>query len=286
MRADFDLYVPGRSLLHRLDPRAKLLLAAELSLILFLLPRLEVVLGILALTQVLLLTARIPWSRLVMVWRSMLPLVLLVFVLWVLLQPGSDQTLFQAWRVRITMGGINLAAMMALRLIALAFTIFLWLFTTDQNAMVRGFVGLGLPYEWGLVLALALRYLPVFAGLYAQISDAQRARGLDLEKGNFLQRLQARQPILIAVIISALRTGQALGWALEARALGAALPPGVHRTTWRPLRFSREDWLVVVLLLVVGAFVVTLRVAGFALLGASCFNGRLWMGLGALGYVR
>ena len=109
--------------------------------------------------------------------------------------------------------------------------------------MVRGFVALGLPYEWGLTVALSLRYLPILAGLIEQVREAQEARGLDLQQRGFMARLRAYGPILVSVMIGALRHGERLGWALESRALG-----GAQRTDFRPLRLRREDLLALALL--------------------------------------
>ena len=89
-----------------------------------------------------------------------------------------------------------------------------------------------------MTLALALRYLPVFSGLFAQVRDAQAARGLNLEERRFWQRLRAYRPVLVAMVILALRQSEQLGWALEARALGAQ---GVRRTVFHPLRLRRTD---------------------------------------------
>ena len=147
--------------------------------------------------------------------------------------------------------------MLALRLLALAVVILLWLYTTDQTDMIRGFLALRLPYEWGLTLALALRYLPTFATLFQQISEAQQARGLDLAQRKLWQRLRAYQPVLVAMMISALRQSERLGWALEARALGAQ---GVRRTTFRALHMRRSDYLVLILLAGVLAGEIILRI--------------------------
>ena len=70
----------------------------------------------------------------------------------------------------------------------LAFVVYAWLFSTDQTTLVRGLVALGLPFQWGLTLAMALRYLPTMANAFRMISDAQQARALDLRKGNPIQR--------------------------------------------------------------------------------------------------
>ncbi len=147
------------------------------------------------------------------------------------------------------------AALLTTRLLALSLAFFFWLSTTDQGEMTRGFVALGLPYEWGLMIALALRYLPILAGLFEQVREAQEARGLDLAQHGLAARLQAYRPILIAVVIGALRPAERLGWALEARALGG----GSRRTVFRPLRLRRDDVLAIAFLGLVLAAAIALR---------------------------
>ncbi len=261
MAVSFDLFVPGRSWLHRLDPRVKLLLSATITLLLFLWPRPEVIaLALLALHGAL-WWAGVPWPRLRWVWVMMLPLHVMVPLAWFLLQPVGP--VFAAWGpFRLSWGGAWHGLWAVLRLDALAFAAFLWLFTTAPAQIMRTFVGLRLPHTLALILALSIRYLPTVAGLYEQIRDAQQARGLVLDEGPWWRRLQARLPILVAVVIGTLRLAQALGWALETRALGATLPPGKTRTVWHPLRMTRDDKMVLGILLFAIMIMIGVRVGG------------------------
>jgi energy-coupling factor transport system permease protein len=188
----------------------------------------------------------------------MLPLVSLVFVLTTIFGSASDggPVWVQAGPFAISPSSILQGAQLALRLLALALIIFVWLFTTDQASMVRGFSALRMPYNWALTLTLSLRYLPIFAGLFAQVRDAQQARGLDLQQRGLRERLRAYRPVLVAMIINALRQSEHLGWALEARALGAA---GVRRSVFRPLHIRRDDYIVMAVLMLVLVISVTLR---------------------------
>jgi energy-coupling factor transporter transmembrane protein EcfT len=186
----------------------------------------------------LLLSAHVPAQRILRLWRNMSIVLLLVFLLSALFAGGDSPILFSLGPLNIRVAGVEQGARLALRLLALAMVFAVWLYTTDQTDMVRGFVALHMPYEWGLTLALAFRYLPTFGSLYARIKDAQQARGLDLDAGSLWERVQAYQPILIALVVSALRHGEALGWALEARGLGAT----DHRTVFKPLHMHRLDW--------------------------------------------
>ncbi len=255
MTVAYDVYVPGRSWLHTLDPRVKLLLSLDLTLLLFLWTSpLSIALTLIGL-QVLLWRAGVPWTRLRWVWWVMLPLHLFVPLAWFLFQPVGS-TFFEWGIIRLSWGGLWHGIWMVLRLDALAFAAFLWLFTTEPAQMLRTFVGLRMPYTFALMLALALRYLPTIAALYLQIQDAQAARGLALDTGPWFRRLQARLPILIAVIISTLRLAQSLGWALETRGLGATS----RRTVWRPLRMRPQDKWSLAVLLGIGMMIVILRV--------------------------
>jgi energy-coupling factor transport system permease protein len=258
MPGTFDLYVHRHTGLHRLDPRVKFAFVVEAVFFLFLWPSLWVAMGVILVCFLLARWARVPAAQLAGVARTLAPLMALVFVLTALFGGGPSRILFLIGPLPVTVGAVWQGLLLASRLLALALIFFLWLATTDQASMVRGFLALGMPYTWGLTLALALRYLPIFAGLFEQVCDAQRARGLNLEQRGFWQRLQAYRPVLVAMVISALRNSERLGWALESRALGAA---GVRRTVFRPLRLRRADLLGFALLLAVLAAALALRIS-------------------------
>jgi energy-coupling factor transport system permease protein len=115
-----------------------------------------------------------------------------------------------------------------------------------------------------LVLAIGLRYIPTFYGLYTVVSEAQQARALDLTRGSpsmssghrFFTRVRSYLPILVAMMISALRTSEKLARAMESRALGL---PGVKRTCLRDIRFRPADYVYAVLLITVFSVLLTLR---------------------------
>ena len=252
MQLAFDLYVGRDTWLQKLDPRVKLFFVVVATAFLFIGPWIWMAVAMALACTALLRVAQVPWPQIGRVWRAMGVLAAMVLVLTAIFGGGGGTVLLQLGPVVVTVGSLAQGLLLAARLVALALVFALWLFTTGQSAMVRGFVALRMPYEWGLTLALALRYVPIFAGLYSQVRDAQQARGLDLAQGGLRGRLRALQPVLIAMIITALRNSEHLGWALEARALGAR---GVRRTVFRPLRMARTDWLAA------GVLVVALLVA-------------------------
>ena len=246
MSLQYDLYQTGDSWLHRVDPRVKLAFALCGCVILLLFRNLWIMLITLGLTHFALLSARIARKRLAWVWRMTLPTMTMIALLWLVFYRGQGPAIFAWWFIEIDTYNLVEGAVMALRIGALAFVIFVWLFSTNQTDLVRGLVALGLPYEWGLTLAMALRYLPTMANAFRLVSDAQQARALDLTRGNPLKRARAYLPITVAMLITALRTAQNLSYALESRALGASK----RRTYMRQLHFGWSDtaWIVAIVL--------------------------------------
>lgn len=257
MSFSFDLYVERRSWLHRLDARVKLLFVAVASGLLLAYHDLPVMLGALAGAHAILLSAGIPRSRIRWVWRMMLPITILIPILWLLFYDDGGRLLLSFWFVRVTTMDVVRGLAVALRVDALAFVFFIWLFSTDQATLVRSLVRLGLPYEWGLVVAIAFRYLPTFYGVFGTIQDAQQARALDLSKGGPLKRARSYLPILVAMIITALRTTENLSRALEARAFGSR----TRRTCLHDLHARPLDVAVAVGMLVAAAALVWVRVS-------------------------
>ncbi|MHB1317019.1 MAG: energy-coupling factor transporter transmembrane component T family protein [Anaerolineae bacterium] len=256
----YDLYQPGRSWLHRVDPRVKLAFVLCASLCLLVTVNLWLILAMLVLMHVLLLSAGVSLSRIGGVWRVVLPTVLLIAILWVLLNPTSGRA-WVIWGAHdgVRIGPLNLAHGLAigLRIAALALAVFVWLYTTDAGSLVLSLVALGLPYTWGLTAGMALRYLPTMAGVFRSISEAQQARSLDLHAGGLVQRARAYIPISVAMLISALRTAQSVSYGLESRALGAT----PRRTYLHRLHVRSVDVVYALAILLVTAGYLGARVA-------------------------
>lgn len=262
----FDLYVPRDGWLHRLDPRTKLLLTAVGLAICLLFPQPLALAAVLVGYHVLLLAAGIPWARLSWLWGRMLPLTIMIL----LLQPffasgGEGQVIWQIGGlgrpdlIRWTVEGVMAGVAFALRVNGMAFVAAGLLFSTEPSALVQGLVKLGLPYEWGLTVSLAIRYLPTTYGLYQSIYEAQQARGWDPGHGHFLHRVRNYLPMLVAVMIAALRMADNLGMALAVRGLGAPY----RRSTLHDIRFRPVDWTLSLLLMLILAGSVALRLAWF-----------------------
>jgi len=255
----FDLFVPRSSWLHLLDPRTKLLLTLVGLTVCLLFEQLAVLGCVLIAFHLLLLTAGVPWERLRWLWGRMLPLTFMILLLQPFFSSAEGGVLWQVGPLRWTVEGVLMAAVFALRVNGMAFVVAALLFSTEPTLLVRGLVKLGLPYEWGLTVSLAIRYLPTTYGLYQSIYQAQQARGWDPGRGNFLRRARNYLPMLVAVMIAALRMADNLGMALAARGFGAER--SVRRTMLRDIYYRPVDWLMTAALVLLLAASFVLRVS-------------------------
>ncbi|MHB9034342.1 MAG: energy-coupling factor transporter transmembrane component T family protein [Anaerolineae bacterium] len=234
----YDLYQPGSTWLYRLDPRVKLFASICGSVLVLLSRNFWLVAGSLIAIVAILLSAGIRRTTILSSGRVLGPIMLMVMLFTALLTPADGQILFEFWIIKCTTGSLSLGVTLGLRIAVLAFIILAWLYTTDQSAITRSLVALGLPYPWGLTLSMALRFIPQLATTFRQISDAQQARALELYKGSIFHRARAFIPIIVSMIITSLRTAEALSRALVSRGFGAPY----KRSVWRKLHMRPADW--------------------------------------------
>jgi energy-coupling factor transport system permease protein len=243
MSQRFEVYVAGDSWLHRLDPRAKLWAALLAGTAGLLFKQIAVLAGLLLLTHLALLSARISGDHIRWLWARLVPLLVLILILQPLFLPGPGPDLLRLGPLRLTVSGLLEGVSFALRAAVLTFVAAILLLTTDTTPLVQGLVKLGLPYPWGLTVGLAIRYLPTTYGLFVTVSEAQQARGWIVGQGSFVKRARSYLPILVATIIAALRLSDNLGLALAARGLGYP----ARRTALHDIHFGAGDWLALVL---------------------------------------
>ncbi len=260
MSATFDIYVPGRSFLHEVDPRVKIAFVAFITILLLIWFNLPLFLLLLLLTHLALIGSGVGWRRIGGIWRALIPFLVLISALWPVFAREGTPVLIHFGPLLITGHGVIGGVATAARFAAISFSFIVWLATTDQRALVRSFVRLGLPFTLGMSLTIGLRFIPTFAALFQSVSEAQQSRGLVLA-GRGIGRAKAMIPILVASLVTALRMSEQLSWTLEARAFGAP----VKRTTLHDLSMRPVDWLVFVAI-----------AGGFAGLLAATF----WLGFG------
>lgn len=233
-----DLYTEADTFLHRMDPRVKVVSILLLSLLAFLVTNLYSLLVLLAFIFLLLFLSRATLSRTLFALKFVVRFMLLIVILWPLFDPTGTPVLATLGPVKITEPAIWRGVTSAVRVGCLATVWYILMFTTSQRDLVRALVKMGVRFDFGLALAISLRFLPTFGALIENIKDAQRARGLELGKGGLLKRSKNYVAVLVPTIVSALRTADTLALALQSRAYGAR----ADRTYLRDLTMRAADY--------------------------------------------
>lgn len=214
------LYVEGDSAIHRLNPLTKLTYTLVALGLLFVWPRWEVSLTVLALAVILLTSAGVVGRFLAITWglaAVFLPTLFLIQGLW---HPGNATVLFTLGPLQVGREGILFAADLSLRLLAiLASSLFLML-TTRPSALVEALVAHGFPPRMGYALQLSLQILPTMAATARRIAVAQQARGIEVG-GTLLARARGLLPLLGPLLRVSLVAVQERAMALEVRGFGA-----------------------------------------------------------------
>jgi energy-coupling factor transport system permease protein len=247
------LYLPRATALHRLHPQVKLGLFVGFFACAF---NMEDAIAIVPL--VLVLGALYFWAEATPNVRRLRPLFLAVpigsFVIWTIFyRSGAPLPIFSDVPLLQGRGpsgeGIRYAAAMALKLVTFLGASILFLSITRVEEFTEALRNLGLPYRVSFTIALAFRLVPLFVGSSVTVVAAQRARGLDFERGGVWTRLKRYAPVLVPVFMGALRRADGMAMALEARGFGAERP----RTSFVRSRFGARDFYATV---VIAAWVV------------------------------
>ena len=254
-------YFPGQSVIHRLDPRTKLVMLVVYIVALFLAESwVSYGLMFLFLASVIWLST-IPLKAIV---RGMKPLVVILIFTGVLnlFFTQDGEMLFHFWIFTVTTGGFSRAVMMMSRILMLITGTFLLTYTTSPIALTDGLESLmnplkkvGVPvHELSMMMCIALRFIPTLIEETDKIMCAQKARGADFETGSLMDRAKALIPILVPLFISAFRRADELATAMECRCYQG----GEGRTKMKLLRYHREDFLsyAVGVVLLVGVIVL------------------------------
>lgn len=238
-------FFPGTSVVHRLDPRTKLLLLVGYIVALFVAAGWVSYAVCFVFLAMSIAVSRIPLKA---IFRGLKPLVvILIFtgILNLFFTPGTP--IFQLGFLTVTWEGLAQAVKMMLRIMMLISGTFLLTYTTSPIALTDGLESLLGPlkaikvpvHELSMMMCIALRFIPTLIEETDKIMSAQKARGADFESGNLLQRAKALVPILVPLFISAFRRADELATAMECRCYQG----GDGRTKMKLLRYRRDDYV-------------------------------------------
>ena len=239
----YTLYLERDSFLHRLDPRVKIIssLFGVVALILFNSPVLLFSLFLL-IVFILVFLGKITLKEVFKVLKPLIPISVIAMIIW--------PFILKPWYF-----GLFIGFGYGIRLLSVALLTLGLIMTTPQRDLILGFIKMGMPYEIGLTLTIALRYIPTLYMLAQTIMDAQKSRGLELERGNFIQKAKNTIPVLIPLIIASIKTAHELSIALESRAFGASK----RRTFLHNIKMEMKDYIALGITLASFLFAVYMR---------------------------
>lgn len=238
-------YYPGESVIHRLDPRSKLLIVSSLIVGIFFVRRLEGLAGFAAIICLIAVLARIPLGYLLRSLRPLLIVIILTFAVNALFTPGD--AVATVWIVTVTREGIQRGLFMTIRLVLLITASSLLTLTTSPMSLTDGlertlnpFKRIGVPaHEFAMMMTIALRFIPTLLEEADRTMKAQMARGADFESGSLIRRARSFIPLLVPLFIGAFRRADDLAVAMEARCYRG----GEGRTRFKILRMELRDYL-------------------------------------------
>ena len=256
-------YFPGHSLIHRLDPRIKIILTIAYIVMLFLVKEFIGFAISIAFLLILYLVSTIPLKMILKGLKPVLPLILFTSVLNIFFVKG-DTILWQWGIFTISWQGIRLAIFMSIRILALIAGSSLLTYTTSPIALTDGIERLLKPlkyikfpvHELAMMMTIALRFIPTLLEETDKIMSAQKARGADMESGGLIQRAKALIPILIPLFISAIRRAEELALAMECRCYHG----GEGRIRMKQLHLSGRDIVACVVMAGCMTVVILLRI--------------------------
>jgi len=257
-------YFPGDSVVHKLDPRTKLLMVILYIVALFLANGFVGYAVMLAVTAMFVKLSKVPPKAMFRGLKSVVLIIVLTAVLNVFYTEGT--VLVQIWKLKITYEGIIRAVFMVLRIVMLICGTFLLTYTTAPVALTDGMELLLNPlkklkvpvHEMSMMMSMALRFIPTLIEETDKIMSAQKARGADFETGSLMDRAKALLPILVPLFISAFRRADELAVAMESRCYNG----GAGRTRMKQLRYETRDFLALGFGVVLIAGMVVLQVVG------------------------
>ncbi|MFW9910195.1 MAG: energy-coupling factor transporter transmembrane component T family protein [Candidatus Thorarchaeota archaeon] len=233
-------YTRQKSIIHDLDPRAKLVFSIILAAISLMFS--EIVPLLLVLTFLIpMIAAAKSLRRWAKSMRGLAALLIFIIIFNTLLSTAEYP--------------FSYSIALSLRLIALMTSFSLFFLTVHPDELSQALIQMRVRFEFAFAMSMAMRYVPTLGQEAYAIMDAQRARGVELDKGNLLKRIRNIVPIIVPLIIVSIRRALSVAESMESRGFGAS----ENRTYLETLSFRKRDWAVVILSLVILVALIYVR---------------------------
>lgn len=255
-------YYPGESVIHRLDPRIKIIGTLLYVVALFVVNDFIGMLGAAVALGLIIAVSRVPLKFMLKGLKPIFLIILFTFLLNLFMIPG--EVLAKVWIFTITKEGLHTAFFMAARLILLILGASLLTLVTKPISLTDGIEALlsplqkiGVPsHELAMMMSIALRFIPTLLEETDKIMKAQQARGADFESGNIIKRAKSLIPLLVPLFISAFRIAQDLAMAMEARCYSG----GKNRTRMNGMKLRGRDFSAIIIYILFLAGIIAERI--------------------------
>ena len=259
LRVPFGQYIPGKSIVHKLDPRTKLILLVCYIVLIFCTFNFYALGVTIALAIAFMLLSRVPVKQYLKSMKMMIVIIIITSVF--NLFYGGGKTYLTIGPLSITEGGINNSIFIVTRIVCLLIASASLTFTTSPTDLTAGIEMLMKPlkvlhvktHEIAMMMSIALRFVPTLLEETDKIMLAQKSRGANMDEGNIIKRAKALIPIFIPLFVSAFRRAFDLAMAMECRCYNG----GNGRTKLNTLKLSKRDYFsYITFLLLIGVIVV------------------------------
>lgn len=203
----------GTTIFHKMDPRAKLVYIVLFTALSVIFLNIFVLIAIFFSTVPIVLIARINSKWWQSIWGSKFFIAMIFLFNFIIFVFSPNLNLMSA---------LLTATSMSIRFLALISIFSVFFLTTSPEDLTQSMVQLKVPYDYALTFNMAMRFVPTLSRETQIIMDAQKSRGLEMEKGNLIQRIRNYIPVLIPLIISSFRRAELVADAMESRAFGAS----------------------------------------------------------------
>lgn len=251
-------FFPGDSILHRLDPRTKIILLFVLIILIFLADGVAAYALLTVATAALVFVSKIPP---ITVLKSLKPLSwIILFTLLIHFISHDGEVLAKFFIFKVTDEGLKFGILLSLRLVLIIILSSLLTFTTSpikltdaMEKILSPLAKIGVPsHELAMMMTIALRFIPTLLEETDKIIKAQKSRGADFESGNIFRRLKNFVPVLVPLFLSSFRRADDLAMAMEARCYRG----GIGRTHLKILKFSRADFFAAFFVILFSALII------------------------------
>lgn len=255
-------YYPVNSILHRLDPRVKLLGTVVYIAAIFIINNIWGLVLLSAVLAVLIIMSEVSPGHIFKGLRIMIFLIAMAMFFNLFFTDGT--IIWKWWIFRFSVEGIIRAVFFAVRLVLIVLGSSLLTYTTTPSDLTAGLESVFSPlkaihfpaHEIAMMMSIALRFIPILSEEVNKIIKAQLARGADFETGGIIKRAKGMIPILIPLFVSAFRRASDLATAMEARCYHG----GEGRTRLNPLKTRRPDVAAYVIMGVYLALIIAVRI--------------------------